>query len=148
MNAREFFSTIVAILILSIIIPWSTSGGVLTESYRGFYVFGPEVRTFQPCGSKQVYWVKADQQISQQLRAEHQKLTSKPYDSIYIEVSASLTGKATVGFAADYDGLIVIEAIELIRARQKGDCALSADTDAGIIGKVWKYDSGTMKFTK
>ena len=71
-----------------------------------------------------------------------------PFDSIYIEVSASLTGKATVGFAADYDGLIVIEAIELIRARQKGDCALSADTDAGIVGKVWKYDSGTMKFTK
>ena len=70
------------------------------ESYRGFYVFAHEVRTFQPCGSDQVYWVKADQKISQQLREEHQKLTSKPYEPVYVEVKGYLRQKAAEGFAA------------------------------------------------
>ena len=122
MDFREVFATIIAILILSVIIPWSTSGGDLTENYRGFYVFGHEVRTFQPCGSEKLYWVKTDQKLLQQMRETYLKLTSKPYESIYVEIRAHLMGKATEGFAADYDGLIVIEDVELIRARQKDDC--------------------------
>ena len=110
-----------------------------SESYRGFYVFGHEVRTFQPCGSDQVYWVKADQKISQQLRKEHHKLTSKPYEPVYVEVKGHLIQKAAEGFAAEYDGQIVIDGIDLVRPRQKEDCGPIAAAEGRITGIVWKW---------
>jgi hypothetical protein len=110
-----------------------------TEAYRGFYVFGHEVRTFQPCGSDTVYWFRADEEISKQLRDTHQKLTLKPYEPVYIEVQGHLTDKATEGFAADYNGQFVIEALDLVRARQEEDCVTAAVADAGITGVVWQW---------
>jgi heat shock protein HslJ len=108
-----------------------------TEAYRGFYVFGHEVRTFQPCGSEQVYWVKAEPDISKRLREEHRKLTVKPYESIYVEVQGHLLAKATEGFAADYDSKIAIEAIDLVRAKQKQDCSAAVDAGENLIGVTW-----------
>ncbi len=110
-----------------------------TETYRGFYIFGHEVRTFQPCGSDQVYWVKAEPDISKRLREEHQKLTVKPYESIYVEVQGRLMAKATEGFAADYDRQIAIEAVDLVRAKQKEDCSATVVAGEDIIGVTWKW---------
>ena len=102
-------------------------------------MFGHEVRTFQPCGSDTVYWVSADEAISKQLREEHQKLTARPYDPIYVVVKGYLTEKAAEGFAADYDGQIVIESADLVRAKQENDCGSAAAAEGGITGIVWKW---------
>jgi heat shock protein HslJ len=116
------------------------------ESYRGFYAFGHEVRTFQPCGSEHVYWVSAEAELAKRLRDEHQKLTSKPYEPIYIEIQGHVTDKATEGFAADYDGQIVIEALDLVQARQKENCSPTAasrisstDDVFPAAGVVWQW---------
>jgi len=110
-----------------------------TEAYRGFYIFGHEVRTFQPCGSNKVYWVKAEPGISKKLREEHQKLTVKPYESIYVELQGRLLAKAAEGFAADYDGQIAIEAVDLVQAKQKEDCSAAVNVVEDIIGVTWKW---------
>jgi len=110
-----------------------------TEEYRGFYIFGHKVRTFQPCGSEKVYWVKAEPDISKRLREEHQKITLKPYESIYVEVQGRMMAKATEGFAADYDGQIAIDAVDLVRAKQKEDCIAAAVAGEYIIGVTWKW---------
>ncbi len=115
------------------------AGATQAEVHRGFYVFGHEVRTFQPCGSDTVFWVKAEADISKQLREAHQKLTSKPYEPVYVEVKGYLADKATAGFAADYDGQIVIEAVDLVRAQQENDCSPVASAEGGITGVVWKW---------
>jgi heat shock protein HslJ len=114
------------------------SGGQV-ESYRGFYVFGHEVRTFQPCGSEEVYWVRAEAELAKRLRDEHQKLTAKPYEPIYIEVQGHFTDKAAEGFAADYDGQIVVEGLDLIRTRQEKDCTISSVAGDDITGAEWKW---------
>ncbi|UCH23203.1 MAG: META domain-containing protein [Deltaproteobacteria bacterium] len=136
----------VLVLVLVIMPVTGTSGQAQSESYGGFYVFGHEVRAFQPCGSDSVYWVRADQEISKHLREEYQKLTSKPYEPIYIEVQGHLTDKATEGFAADYDGQFVIEALNLSRGRQKEDSnsdtasrILSTDPVFSVTGVVWQW---------
>jgi putative lipoprotein len=107
------------------------SGAALLASYscqtsyrqhRGFYVFGHEVRTFQPCGSRDVYWVRASNEISRRLRDEHQRMTTKPYEEVYVEVTGRLTEKAKEGFAVQYDGQIIIDDVSLIRSKKERDC--------------------------
>ncbi len=116
----------------------SAIGLVQAESFRGFYVFGHEVRTFQPCGSEMVYWVKSGAEVSTRLREEHHKLTAIPYQPVYVEVKGHFAEKAAAGFAADYDGQIVIEAVHLVRAKNEIDCSPAA-ADEGITGIVWKW---------
>jgi len=84
-------------------------------------MFGHEVRTFQPCNSDRVYWVRAGEDTARRLRTAHQKLTAKPYEAIYIEVQGRLIGKAADGFAANYEGQLVIQHIELMQVRGETD---------------------------
>lgn len=109
------------------------------ERHRGYYIFGHEVRTFQPCGSDTVFWVKAEADISKQLREAHQKFTSKPYEPVYVEVTGYFADKATAGFAAEYEGQIVIESINLVRIKSENDCSPVAGAEGGITGIVWKW---------
>ena len=92
------------------------------EKYRGHYVFGHEVRTFQPCSSTRIYWVKAEKDLDGRSRETHRKLTEKPSEAIYIEVLGRLMDKAADGIAADYDGQLVIQQIELMQVRRENDC--------------------------
>lgn len=139
MNKGKACYPIAVILLTMIFFKLPTFGQVQAESYRGFYVFGHEVRTFQPCGSEKIYWVKAAPDLSEKLRKEHQKLTAKLYEPIYVEVKGYFTEKAAEGFAADYDGQIVIEALNLIRNRQEKDCATSLVAGDDITGAEWKW---------
>ena len=66
---RLLHAAIVPVLILLYV--GSASGDAGVESYRGFYVYGGEARTFQPCGSEKVYWVRAAEAISNRLRSAH-----------------------------------------------------------------------------
>jgi heat shock protein HslJ len=117
----------------------SVFGSDTVEAYRGFYVFSAEARTFQPCGSEKVYWVRASEAISNRLRSEHQRLTAKPYEAIYVEVKGRLLAKAAEGFAADYDGQIVIETIVSIRPSRKEDCRIAPEDGDDIIGVIWRW---------
>ena len=128
-----------ALLFLCTAAVWTpTADSAPAETHRGYYVFGHEVRTFQPCGSDRIFWVKTDQQISQQLREQHQQLTTKPYEPVYVEVTGHFAGRAAAGFAADYEGQIVVESVDLVRTMQTDDCTTAA-AEESITGKVWKW---------
>ena len=139
LNQQTRLMGVALIVLMSISVNTFVYGGSEEQRYQGYYVFGHEVRTFQPCGSKNVYWVRADDTISKRLRAEHEKLTAKPYEPIYVEVKGHLTGKAVEGFAANYDGQIVVKSIDMIRAKQQNDCDSKAKTGDPILGIVWKW---------
>ncbi|MBW2198948.1 MAG: META domain-containing protein [Deltaproteobacteria bacterium] len=132
--------TLLSVLVfLSAITLFAPVSGGQAENYHGFYRFGHEVRTFQPCGSEQVYWVRAEGKIDKELREAHQKLTAKPYAPIYAEVRGRLMDRAAEGFAANYDGQIVIESIVLLRIKQKEDCGPAKLSIADITGMEWKW---------
>jgi heat shock protein HslJ len=139
MKRENRFFIYVFVLLGVVMFVTAAHGKTQPESYRGFYVFGHEVRTFQPCGSDTVYWVRADQAVAKQLRDTHQKLASKPYDPVYAEVKGYLSEKAAEGFAADYDGQMMIQSVGLIRAKQGNDCDPVAAAEGGITGIVWKW---------
>lgn len=128
------------IAILCVAAWWPPSAAVAqAEIQRGYYVFGHEVRTFQPCGTETVYWVKAEADVSKRLREEYRQLTTKPYEPVYVEVKGYFAERATGGFAADYDGQIVVESVDVVRATQENDCSSDAAAQEGITGIVWKW---------
>ncbi|HEY5602938.1 MAG TPA: hypothetical protein VIM41_07520 [Gammaproteobacteria bacterium] len=42
-----------------------TNGG--TQTLKGYYIYGHEANTFQPCGQKLVYWVNASNEMLERL---------------------------------------------------------------------------------
>ena len=99
-----------------------------TPPIRGAFVFGHEVRTFQPCGGPEVYWVQADPTELQELRAHHEAMTSTPYAQISVVVAGRIVDGPREGFAAEYDGLFRIERV-LDVAQEVPSACLPAGSD-------------------
>lgn len=93
---------------------------------RGQYYWGHEVETFHPCGSDQAYWVVGSQSLLLPLRTMVDKVVAEkatPYQPIYVEIAAESEGKATDGFAEEYDGVINITRVLAAREQTPDDCA-------------------------
>ena len=93
------------------------------DRYRGLYVFGSEVETFQPCASEKVLWVRGTTELRRQLQSAHQRLTSKPYQGVYVELKGRPGPRATEGyFPSQYEGQFFVEEVLKVRAREARDC--------------------------
>lgn len=94
---------------------------------KGIYVWGEGVEAFTPCGQNKDYWVfPYTDDMWEQLKTEHQNLSTEPYGGIYVEINGVLGPKLhpVVGgeYAAGFDGHVVIENINLIRRKSKFGC--------------------------
>lgn len=98
-------------LFIALCLAACTAPGQNDFAFHGHYTWGHEVRSFQPCGSDQVYWVKTSPEIQKELFEYHQANTSKPYEAVYIEFKGEILNEELTGFARDYDGLIRINTI-------------------------------------
>ena len=91
----------------------------------GAFIFGHEVRSFQPCGSTKTYWVRsARPEISASLRKQHEELGAQPYGRIYVVLSGMPVDEETTGFAQSYDGYFEVSALLQSDRRFPADCSL------------------------
>ena len=80
--------------------------------WRGIYISGAEVSEFTPCDSPGLhYWLGVAHKDAgfDSLKAwvhEIRLAEGESYPAMYIEFDGEFVGKATDGFAADYDGVI------------------------------------------
>ena len=96
-----------------------------TEQLRGQYTWGAEVESFQPCGSSQKFWVVGEKTLLQPLRDRSAQLAQargKPYQPVYIEASGVSEGKATDGFAMDYDAVYRLKSVHTVNETSPTDC--------------------------
>jgi putative lipoprotein len=92
-----------------------TGVGILAgEELSGLVVLGHEVRTLQPCGDARVFWLHAPGVLHQQLQADYRRLAKRPYEPLYIEIEGVFSEQPVSGFAADYDGTIVVSEVRSI----------------------------------
>lgn len=89
---------------------------------RGIYYWGAEVNAVCPCGSRQCYWVKTGPDIGNRLKGFVQRNTSKPYQGVYLVYRGQLLDEATVGFAANYDGLMAVDEVLGLTVEIPSDC--------------------------
>jgi hypothetical protein len=102
-----------------------TTTATETSQLRGLYTWGHEVQTFIPCGSKQAFWVVGDVELLQPLQDKSAALAQArgtSYQPIYVEVTAVAQGKATDGFAADYDGVYRFVSVQVVSSQSPVDC--------------------------
>lgn len=94
---------------------------------RGIYTWGSEVETLSPCNSNKTYWLEGDEKLLaplQELAIQKADAANEAYQPIYVEVLVSDAGRATDGFAVDYDGLMQLQAVQAASARVPADCKL------------------------
>ncbi|MCW8935150.1 MAG: hypothetical protein OQK98_10535 [Gammaproteobacteria bacterium] len=96
-----------------------------TSTHAGYYVYGVEVNVFQPCNKKDTYWVTGSEKLLSHLVNTHEKLTTKPYENIFIKFTGSYSAKALDGFAIDYEGQVKIDKVLELRKVSAGDCTAS-----------------------
>ena len=89
----------------------------------GAYVFGHEVRSFQPCGSSKIYWVRAAKpEVSASLRERHEELGTQPYGRIYVVLSGTPADEDTTGFARSFDGYFDVSRLLGSAGQFPADC--------------------------
>lgn len=94
---------------------------------RGIYTWGSEVETLSPCNSNKTYWLEGDEELLaplQDLAIRQADAANEAYQPIYVEVLVSDAGRATDGFAVDYDGLMQLQAVQTASAQVPADCKL------------------------
>ncbi|MDO4769044.1 MAG: hypothetical protein Q4A11_01570 [Brachymonas sp.] len=94
---------------------------------RGIYTWGSEVETLSPCNSNKTYWLEGDEKLLaplQDLAIRKADAANEAYQPIYVEVLVSDAGRATDGFAVDYDGLMQLQAVQAASAQVPADCKL------------------------
>lgn len=98
-----------------------TSSDKSVKTIKGQLVWGGEVRTIKPCGSDKIFWVSDK---TGEIKKLYSELTNgkKPYSPIFVEFEVRDIGKATEGFAAKYDGVYEVVAIEQARQPTENDC--------------------------
>lgn len=90
--------------------------------FRGHFVFGHEVRTFQTCGSANPVWVEDDSRRLWPLHGELAPL-SAPYQAVFGVVRGTLRDEPGGGFGRDYRQRLVVTDIEYM-AREGFGCEL------------------------
>jgi len=92
--------------------------------FKGLYTFGHEVRTFQQCGdSEKVYWVNDSITSLRDKYEKTNRFPSYPYESVYAEVKGYLSGKSKLGYASEYENVLVVTEIIKVEAKNfRTDC--------------------------
>ncbi len=86
--------------------------------FKGLYTFGHEVRSFRDCSSPQkVYWVNDSIASLRDKYENTNRFPSYPYESVYAEVRGYLSGKSSLGFASEYENVLVVT--EIIKVEPK-----------------------------
>lgn len=93
--------------------------------FKGRYVYGHEVSSFQACNDTKSYWVAYYLDYSEpiaKLEEEYLKLTKdakEPYQEVYVELTAYQGPRANEGFAEGYDGLMLMKSYQKIEKLDK-----------------------------
>ncbi len=104
----------------------SVSGGSPTL-VRGIYTWGAEVETLSPCNTDKTYWLEGREELLaplQDLAMKKADAANEAYQPIYVEARVVYAGKATDGFAVDYDGVMQLQAVQTARSNVPPECKL------------------------
>lgn len=90
--------------------------------HKGYYIYGHEIDSFQPCAQKLVYWVNGSDEVPEILQQNYFKHSSEPYAEVYVELTGDFRPKASDGFAMDYDGQFQVESMLKMNKKSGHEC--------------------------
>jgi len=106
-----------------------TAVGRTLESgiWEGHVIFGRGGSSFNPCGSKETWWVKSKGfgKTAEKLQEDYNRIAQKPYEPVYVRVSGDISRKGQYGRLGSYQRVLYIEEVLEIRPKQDTDCKLA-----------------------
>lgn len=112
---------------------------------KGQLIWGHEMRSLQPCGSDNSYWV----QLPKQLVEPVSKLTNEPYQPMYAEVFGYLE-PSQAGFAEEFPAQFVVTEVNMVTAENPQRCNQDPRPDRAFGNEpFWNasYDEQKVTFT-
>jgi len=91
------------------------------DTLRGFYVYGANRNTFQPCGSDQRYWVEGENDQLGQLQQDYLAQSTATLQVLFAEL------RGTIDTTKDYpehNGVVQLTAVTSLRPPSDGQCSL------------------------
>ncbi len=95
-------------------------------SLRGFYIYGPNRNSFQPCGSPDRYWVEGDNTVVGQMQQEYLQQATTELQVLFVLIKG-LTDDSTQSYA-DHKGLVRVSELVELRVPLESDCQLPGGT--------------------
>lgn len=95
---------------------------------EGLYVFSEQGSQFSPCNQGRLLYVTGDGVVLEQLRSAYERVTTAPYESVYVWLQGKR--EITQDRRTDFDGSFRVEELRLLRRRIPEDCVLEADPGA------------------
>jgi uncharacterized membrane protein len=92
----------------------TNTGTLAGAEMRGLLVLGHEARSLQLCSDARVFWLQAPAALRQQLETEYRRLAKRPYEAVYVELEGEFSEHPASGFAADYDGTILVREVRSV----------------------------------
>jgi len=59
--------------------------------YVGYYTYGHEVNTFQPCGKKEVFGVTGSSSLLEVMERKYSNLIPRPYEEVFLEIEGEFS---------------------------------------------------------
>lgn len=95
------------------------------DTLRGFYVYGANRNSFQPCGSSQRYWVEGDNEQVGQLQQDYLSQSTASLQVLYAELRGQID---TTKNYPEHSGVVMLAAVTQLKLPSDSECSLPAGT--------------------
>ncbi len=96
----------------------------------GFYVYGAERNSFQPCGSEARYWLEGDDNQVGLAQQQYLSVASSDLQVLYATFAGQVNDAAQA--PAGHQGVFELEAVADLRVPTESDCRLPGETLAQV----------------
>lgn len=93
------------------------------NTLRGFYVYGANRNSFQPCGSEQRYWVEGDSEQIGQLQQDYLSQSTASLQVLYAELRGQID---TTQSYPEHSGVVQLTAVTQLKLPSDSECSLPA----------------------
>ncbi len=105
---------------------WMAVGRSLESgTWEGYVIFGRGSSSFNPCGSRETWWVKSKgfSKVAEKLQADYERIAQKPYEPVYARLRGEVSRKGQYGRLGSYQRVLYVEEVLEIRSKRDDDCA-------------------------
>jgi len=97
------------------------SDGGRANTLRGFYVYGANRNSFQPCGSEQRYWVEGAAEKVGQLQQDYLSKSTASLQVLYAELIGSIDPSESY---PEHSGIVRLTGINALKVPSDSECSL------------------------
>jgi len=96
------------------------------KDFKAQYIWGEGVNAVHICNEDKEYWVRAQPKTLGELERGYLRLTSTPYEYVYITFKGELLNEKLDGFAENYDGYMRVSELLTIAATVPKNCLMKS----------------------